>query len=68
MIAIKVNQETHQFSEILSVAAFVRLITINMNNIAVVLNGNIAKKLIGLLDAFKIEMKYQLLNIHKGVK
>ncbi|TXD52605.1 MULTISPECIES: sulfur carrier protein ThiS [unclassified Polaribacter] len=44
MITIKVNQEIHQLSEILTVAAFVRFININTNGIAIAINGNVIKK------------------------
>ena len=44
MITIKVNQEIHQFSEILTVAALVRFININTNGIAIAINSNVVKK------------------------
>jgi sulfur carrier protein len=44
MITIKVNQEIHQFSETLTVAAFDRFIHINTNGIAIAINSNVVKK------------------------
>jgi sulfur carrier protein len=45
MITIKVNQEIHQFSETLTLAAFVRFININTNGIAIAVNSNVVKKI-----------------------
>jgi sulfur carrier protein len=44
MITIKVNQEIYQFSENLTVAAFVRFINIRTNGIAIAINSNVVKK------------------------
>lgn len=44
MITIKVNQEIHQFSEILTLAAFTRFINLNTNGIAIAINGTVVKK------------------------
>lgn len=44
MITIKVNQEIHQFSEILTLAAFIRFINLNTNGIAIAINGTVVKK------------------------
>jgi len=44
MITIKVNQEIHQFSKTLTVAALVRFININTNGIAIAINSNVVKK------------------------
>jgi|GEM_PF-7046928 hypothetical protein len=45
MITIKVNQETHQFSEILKAIANVRLIIINTNSIAIAASSPVFKKI-----------------------
>jgi sulfur carrier protein ThiS len=44
MITIKVNLETHQFSEILKAVAYVRFITINTNGIATAASSNFLRK------------------------
>jgi sulfur carrier protein len=44
MITIKVNQKILQFSETLTIAVFVRFITINMNGTTIAINSNVIKK------------------------
>ncbi|QTD37998.1 sulfur carrier protein ThiS [Polaribacter batillariae] len=44
MITIKVNQENHQFSEILALEELIRFFKIKTNGIAVAINGTIIKK------------------------